>query len=181
MNLRELGLTNNRVGYKSLAEGIVCNAYGLRKESVRESFADFRSLEHRMEQLPTRDGIKFVNDSKATNVNSAWFALEETVGPIVWIAGGIDRGNSYDPLKDLVKKKVKAIVLLGVDTTLLEHAFNGALVMAHVTNMWDAVRVSYAMALPGDTILLSPACASFDLFVNYEDRGIKFKNEVFAL
>lgn len=181
MNLQELGLTNNRVAYKSLVEGIVCNVYGLRKEKVRESFADFRSLEHRMEILPTIRGVKFVNDSRATNVNSAWFALEETVGPIIWIAGGMDRGNDYGPLLLLVKKKVKAIVTLGLCNDDLQQAFSGNLVTVNMTNITDAVRVAYAMAVPGDTVLLSPACASFDLFENWEDRGKKFKKEVFAL
>lgn len=157
------------------------NFLDLRKEKIRESFGLPDGHAHRIEEIVRIRGVKFVNDSRATNVNATWYAMEETVEPIVWIAGGIDKYNDYEPLKALVATKVKAIVLLGTCNDKMQKAFRGALVTVNVTNMADAVWAAYAMAMPGDTVLLSPACASFDLFENYEDRGKKFKEAVCAL
>ena len=182
MSIQELGLTGRHNVYNSLAAGIVANIYGLRKEQIRESLADFKSLEHRMETVTKIRGIEFVNDSKATNVNSTWYALESTEKPIVWIAGGIDKGNDYSVLDPLVKKKVRGMICLGTDNTKLHSAFARKVdIMVNCTNMTDAVKMAYSLGNPGDTVLLSPACASFDLFENYEDRGRKFKDAVIQL
>ncbi len=182
MSIQELGLTGRHNVYNSLAAGIVANAYGLRKEQIRESLADFKSLEHRMESVAKVRNIEFINDSKATNVNSTWYALESMTKPVIWIAGGIDKGNDYAVMEQLVKKKVKGMICLGVDNTKLHSAFGKMVdIMVNVTNMKDAVRMAYQLGNPGDCVLLSPACASFDLFENYEDRGNKFKDAVIQL
>lgn len=182
MSIQELGLTGRHNVYNSLAAGIVANAYGLRKEQIRESLADFKSLEHRMESVAKVRNIEFINDSKATNVNSTWYALESMTKPVIWIAGGIDKGNDYTVMEQLVKKKVKGMICLGVDNTKLHSAFGKMVdIMVNVTNMKDAVRMAYQLGNPGDCVLLSPSCASFDLFENYEDRGRKFKDAVIQL
>lgn len=182
MSIQELGLTGRHNVYNSLAAGIVANIYGLRKEQIRESLADFKSLEHRMETVTKIRGVEFVNDSKATNVNSTWYALESTEKPIVWIAGGIDKGNDYSILEPIVKRKVKGLICLGTDNTKLHGAFGKLVdILVNVTNMKDAVRMAFHLANPGDVVMLSPACASFDLFENYEDRGNKFKEAVVQL
>lgn len=176
MTINEMGLGWSEYGEGNMAALIACNAFGLRKERVRESLIRPFSLEHKMELVGSLRGVKFINDSKATNVNSAWYSLEQTVGPIVWIAGGADRWNDYGPLLPLIKKKVRSMVCLGVDNRRL-HGFPVD-TKVNVTNMADAVRMAYKLAVPGDTVLLSPACASFDLFENYEDRGRQFKDEM---
>lgn len=182
MSIQELGLQGRHNVYNSLAAGIVANVYGLRKDQIRESMADMKSLEHRMESVAKVRNIEFINDSKATNVNSTWFALESMTKPVIWIAGGIDKGNDYTVLESLVKKKVKGMICLGVDNTKLHSAFGKKVdIMVNVTNMNDAVRMAYQLGNPGDVVLLSPACASFDLFENYEDRGNKFKEAVIQL
>jgi UDP-N-acetylmuramoylalanine--D-glutamate ligase len=182
MSIQELGLKGRHNVYNSLAAGIVANVYGLRKEQIRESLADMKSLEHRMESVAKVRNIEFINDSKATNVNSSWYALESMTKPVIWIAGGIDKGNDYAIMENLVKKKVKGMICLGVDNTKLHQAFGKMVdVMVNVTNMTDAVRMAYNLGNPGDCVLLSPACASFDLFENYEDRGKKFKDAVVQL
>lgn len=182
MSIQELGLSGRHNVYNSLAAGIVANVYGLRKEQIRESLADFKSLEHRMETVAKVRNIEFINDSKATNVNSTWYALESMNKPVIWIAGGIDKGNDYSVMETLVKKKVKGMICLGVDNTKLHSAFGKMVdVMVNVTSMKDAVRMAYHLGNPGDCVLLSPACASFDLFENYEDRGNKFKEAVVKL
>lgn len=182
MSIQELGLTGRHNVYNSLAAGIVANAYGLRKEQIRESLADFKSLEHRMESVAKVRNIEFINDSKATNVNSTWYALESMTKPVIWIAGGIDKGNDYTVMEQLVKKKVKGMICLGVDNTKLHSAFGKMVdIMVNVSSMKDAVRMAYQLGNPGDCVLLSPACASFDLFENYEDRGRKFKEAVVQL
>lgn len=182
MSIQELGLSGRHNVYNSLAAGIVANVYGLRKEQIRESLSDMKSLEHRMESVAKVKNIEFVNDSKATNVNSTWYALESINKPILWIAGGIDKGNDYSVLEPLVKRKVKGMICLGADNIKLHAAFGKMVdIMVNVTNMNDAVRMAYQLGDAGDCVLLSPACASFDLFENYEDRGAKFKSAVIQL
>jgi UDP-N-acetylmuramoylalanine--D-glutamate ligase len=182
MSIQELGIRGRHNVYNSMAAGIVANIYGLRKEQIRESLANFKSLEHRLETVTKIRGIEFINDSKATNVNSTWYALESVSKPIIWIAGGVDKGNDYSVLEGLVKKKVRAMICLGVDNTKLHAAFSKHVdIVVNCTNMRDAVRMGYQLSNPGDAVLLSPACASFDLFQNYEDRGKKFKDAVIQL
>jgi UDP-N-acetylmuramoylalanine--D-glutamate ligase len=182
MSIQELGLTGRHNVYNSLAAGIVANVYGLRKEQIRESLSDMKSLEHRMETVAKVRNIEFVNDSKATNVNSTWYALESMNKPVIWIAGGIDKGNDYTVLEPLIKKKVRGMICLGLDNTKLHSAFGKMVdIMVNVSNMNDAVRMAYHLGNPGDVVLLSPSCASFDLFENYEDRGKKFKEAVIQL
>ncbi len=182
MSIQELGLSGRHNVYNSLAAGIVANVYGLRKEQIRESLSDFKSLEHRMESVAKVRNIEFINDSKATNVNSTWYALESMTKPVIWIAGGIDKGNDYSVLEPLVKKKVRGMICLGSDNSKLHTAFGKLVdILVNVTSMNDAVRIAYQLGNPGDVVLLSPACASFDLFENYEDRGKKFKESVIQL
>jgi UDP-N-acetylmuramoylalanine--D-glutamate ligase len=141
--------------------------------------SDFTGVEHRLERFLKVHGIEFVNDSKATNVNSTWYALESVYKPIVWIAGGVDKGNDYNMLQGLVGNKVKAIVCLGKNNTKLHEAFGDTVAdIVDASSMEEAVKAAYYLARNGDTVLLSPACASFDLFENYEDRGNQFKQEV---
>jgi len=176
MSLAELALKGKHNTYNSMAAGITGNVLKIKKEIIRESLMDFRGVEHRLEPVLKVHGIQFINDSKATNVNSAWYALESMHTPVIWIAGGVDKGNDYSELLDLVKEKVRAIVCLGVDNKKLHEAFEGVVeTMVDCTSMKDAVRSAYYLARDGDTVLLSPACASFDLFKNYEDRGKQFK------
>lgn len=182
MSIQELGIRGRHNVYNSMAAGIVANIYGLRKEQIRESLMNFKSLEHRLETVTKIRGVEFINDSKATNVNSTWYALESVNKPIIWIAGGVDKGNDYASLEALVKKKVRALICLGVDNTKLHAAFSKHVdIVVNCTNMRDAVRMAYQLGNPGDAVLLSPACASFDLFQNYEDRGKKFKDAVIQL
>ena len=179
MSIFELALQGKHNLYNSMAAGVAARILDIRKESIRESFADFRNAEHRMEFVNTVHGIDFINDSKATNVNSAWFALESMQKPVVWILGGVDKGNEYEMLNDLVKEKVKAIVCLGKDNKKIHEAF-GSIVsdITDTLSAHEAVSVAYQKGKKGDVVLLSPCCASFDLFDNYEDRGTKFKKEV---
>ena len=176
MSILELALQGKHNAYNSMAAGIASMVFNIRNEQLRESLSDFTGVEHRLERFLTVHGIEFVNDSKATNVNSTWYALESISKPIVWIVGGIDKGNDYSMLNGLVKEKVKAMVCLGKDNKKLHEAFKG-LVKNRVdaTSMDEAVKAAYYLARNGDTVLLSPACASFDLFENYEDRGRQFK------
>jgi UDP-N-acetylmuramoylalanine--D-glutamate ligase len=140
------------------------------------------NAEHRLEFVATVNGIEFINDSKATNVNSTWYALESMQKPTIWIVGGQDKGNNYAELTDLVKEKVKAIVCLGVDNKKIIKAFKGVVeTIVETENAVDAVALSYRLGTKGDAVLLSPACASFDLFKNYEDRGVQFKQAVRGL
>ncbi len=168
--------------YNSMAAGVIAGILNIRKETIRESLMDFRNVEHRLEPVISVHGIKFINDSKATNVNSAWYALESTDAPIIWIAGGVDKGNDYSILQDLIKTKVKAIVCLGEDNSKLIKAFGNKVdKIIETKGMTEAVKTAYYLGAKGDTVLLSPACASFDLFENYEDRGSQFKNAVRSL
>jgi len=179
MSVSDLVLKGLHNQYNSMAAGITGNVLRIRKNLIRESLMDFQGVEHRLENVLKVHGIQFINDSKATNVNSSWYALESVQGRIVWIAGGVDKGNDYNPLMDLVKEKVKALICLGKDHTKLHKAFDGVVeTIVDTNNMKEAVRTAYFLANKGDTVLLSPACASFDLFENYEDRGWQFKEAV---
>lgn len=176
MSILELALQGKHNAYNSMAAGIASMVFNIRNEQLRESLSDFTGVEHRLERFLTVHGIEFVNDSKATNVNSTWYALESISKPIVWIVGGIDKGNDYSMLHGLVKEKVKAMVCLGKDNKKLHDAFKGIVKnRVDATSMNEAVKAAYYLARNGDTVLLSPACASFDLFENYEDRGRQFK------
>lgn len=182
MSIHDLALQGKHNLYNSMASGIAARVLDIRKETVRESFSDFENIEHRLELVNTVHGIDFINDSKATNVNSTWYALESMQKPVIWIAGGVDKGNDYNMLMDLVKSRVKAIVCLGVDNQKIIDAFKDVIPDIIETKTADeAVRASYKLGKKGDVVLLSPACASFDLFENYEDRGRKFKAAVRSL
>ena len=162
-----------------MAAGIAATTLGIRKEKIREAVADFKSLEHRMEFVAMVRGVEFINDSKATNVNSTWFALESMQKPVVLILGGLDKGNNYSLIEGLVKDKVKAIVCMGIDNSKIHKAFEGIVSpIVDTASAEDAVQTSFKLATKDDVVLLSPACASFDLFKNYEDRGAQFKQAV---
>lgn len=179
MTIHDLALKGLHNTYNSMAAAIAGKVLNIRKDVIRESLADFQGVEHRLEPVITVCGINFINDSKATNVNSTWYALECMETDIVWIAGGIDKGNDYSELFQVVKKKVKAIVCLGKDNKKIMAAFKDKVpTIVETLSMEEAVRSSYYLAAKGDTVLLSPACASFDLFSNYEDRGRQFKEAV---
>mgnify|MGYP001815365064 CR=1 FL=1 len=182
MSLFELALQGKHNLYNSLAAGIATRLLDIRKEVVRESLSDFRNIEHRLEYVMSVHGIDFINDSKATNVNSTWYALESMDKPVVWIVGGVDKGNDYEMLLDLVRDKVKGIVCLGIENKKIMETF-GEVVndIREARTASEAVQRAYELGRKGDTVLLSPACASFDLFKNYEDRGWQFKNAVRAL
>jgi len=164
----------------SMAAAIAAQTINIKSEVIRESLQTFASVEHRLEKLPfTVRGVEYINDSKATNVNSTWYALESMDTPVIWIAGGTDKGNEYETLFDLVSEKVKALICLGVDNSKLLESFEERVpVITEARSMQEAVEKAYEIAQKGDTVLLSPACASFDLFKNYMDRGVQFKNEV---
>ena len=179
MKFTELALQGKHNIANSMAAGIASRILELRKESVRESLENFENIEHRMEYVSKVHGVTFINDSKATNVNSTWYALETMKTPTVWIAGGQDKGNDYNDLTELVKNKVKAIICLTNDSVKIRKAFSKdieTIIDVHTAD--QAVRVAYELSREGDTVLLSPACASFDLFEDYEDRGRQFKAAV---
>jgi UDP-N-acetylmuramoylalanine--D-glutamate ligase len=179
MTIHELALKGRHNTYNSMAAALAGKVINIRKEVIRESLADFQGVEHRLEPVITVCGINFINDSKATNVNSAWYALECMETNIVWILGGVDKGNDYSELFPVVKKKVKAIVCMGKDNKKIVEAFHDKVpTIVETGSMEEAVRSSYYLAKKGDTVLLSPCCASFDLFKNYEDRGRQFKAAV---
>lgn len=165
-----------------MASGIAARLLDIRKEVIREGLSDFQNVEHRLEPLGFVRGIEFINDSKATNVNSTWYALESMNKPVIWVVGGQDKGNDYSGLLELVEKKVKAIVCLGKDNRRIKEVF-GAIVPAifETRTARDAVKAAFLAGVPGDVVLLSPACASFDLFENFEDRGKQFKQAVYDL
>jgi len=176
MYLEKLALQGKHNTSNSMAAGIAALLMEVRNEHLRDSLSDFQTVEHRLEFVARVHGVEFINDSKATNVNAAWYALECQTRPVIWIAGGVDKGNEYGTLLPLVQQKVKGMVCLGVDNEPLLDSFGEHLMrIAEATTMTDAVKAAYAMADDGDVVLLSPACASFDLFKNYEDRGRQFK------
>jgi len=154
----------------------------IRKEKIREAVQTFQNLEHRMEPVATVRGVEFINDSKATNINSTWFALESMEKPTILILGGVDKGNDYELLKEMVVEKVKALVCLGKDNVKIHHAFEGIVnVIIDTQSASEAVHAAFSYAEVGDVVLLSPGCASFDLFKNFEDRGTQFKRAVIDL
>ncbi|MEO8086886.1 MAG: UDP-N-acetylmuramoyl-L-alanine--D-glutamate ligase [Bacteroidota bacterium] len=182
MLIQDLALQGKHNIYNSMAAALSARSLEIRNEVVRESMSDFHNIEHRLEYVMSVNGIEFINDSKATNINSTWYALESYHRPVVLILGGVDKGNDYGMLEELVKEKVKAIVCLGIDTRKIHKAFKSLVTeIVDVTSAEDAVKESYRLAKPGDIVLLSPACASFDLFENYEDRGRQFKAAVRGL
>lgn len=179
MTIHDLALKGRHNIFNSMAAAIAGKVLAIRKEIIRESLSDFQGVEHRLEPVITVYGINFINDSKGTNVNSTWYALECMETEVVWIAGGIDKGNDYSELLPVVKQKVKAIVCLGKDNRKIIEAFKEIVpTIVETVAMEEAVRSAYYLAKKGQTVLLSPACASFDLFVNYEDRGRQFKQAV---
>lgn len=179
MSVDDFKIKGKHNQYNTMAAGIAAATLGIRKEKIREAVTTFESLEHRMERVAMVKGVEYINDSKATNVNSTWFALESMTKPVILILGGVDKGNDYNVLKELVKEKVKAIVCLGTDNRKIHEAFGDVVsLLVNTGSAADAVGAAYHFAEKGDAVLLSPACASFDLFKNYEDRGNQFKQAV---
>ncbi|MES2432138.1 MAG: UDP-N-acetylmuramoyl-L-alanine--D-glutamate ligase [Bacteroidota bacterium] len=182
MNISDFALKGKHNQYNSMAASLAATAVDIRKEKIREALQTFESLEHRMEPVITIKGVEFINDSKATNVNSTWFALESMDKPTILILGGVDKGNDYSLIKELVKDKVKAIVCMGIDNRKIHEAFGDIVsLIVNTSSADEAVKSAFHFANKGDAVLLSPACASFDLFKNYEDRGTQFKQAVKSL
>lgn len=182
MSIYDFALKGKHNQYNTMAAGLAASVIGLRKDKIREAIQSFEALEHRMEPVATVRGVEFINDSKATNVNSTWYALESMSKPVILILGGVDKGNDYSLLVDLVKEKVKAIVCMGTDNIKIQEAFQQHVpVMVNTSSAAEAVHSAYQLSNKGDVVLLSPACASFDLFKNYEDRGKQFKEAVMEL
>lgn len=179
MSVYDLAIKGKHNWYNSMAAGIAARTMEIRKETIRESLISFKGLEHRLEFVATVRGVEFINDSKATNVNSVWFALESFQKPIILILGGVDKGNDYSLIRDLVREKVRAIVCLGLDNRKIHEALGKDVdLMINTASAREAVHAAFHFASKGDLVLLSPACASFDLFRNYEDRGKQFKKAV---
>ena len=179
MEQEELSLTGKHNIYNSLAAGLAANIAGVRKECIRKCLGDFPGVEHRLEKVATVRGVTWINDSKATNVDACWYALESMTTPTILIIGGKDKGNDYNEIKELVKQKCRALVFLGADNSKLHDFFdNMGVTIADTHSMEACVSECYRLAMPGDTVLLSPCCASFDLFKNMEDRGEQFKTLV---
>jgi UDP-N-acetylmuramoylalanine--D-glutamate ligase len=177
--LQDLALGGKHNIYNSMAAALAAKAAGIENDVIRRSLATFQPIEHRLEPVLSIKDVLYINDSKATNIDSAWYALECQKRPVVWIVGGTDKGNDYSILNKLVKEKVKGIVCLGVDNSKIHAAFGGMVSnMVDALSAEEAVQKAAAMAQAGDVVLLSPCCASFDLFKNYEDRGEKFKAAV---
>lgn len=179
MSVEDFAIKGKHNQYNSMAASLAATALDIRKEKIREALQTFESLEHRMEHVANIKGVEFINDSKATNVNSTWFALESMTKPVILILGGVDKGNDYNLLKELVKEKVKAIVCMGTDNRKIHEAFGDIVpLIVNTSNAQEAVQAAFHFSNKGEVVLLSPACASFDLFKNYEDRGRQFKQEV---
>lgn len=179
MSVYDFTLKGKHNQYNTMAASIASTIIGLRKEKIRVAIESFENLEHRMETVSTIRGVEFINDSKATNVNSTWYALESMTKPTILILGGVDKGNDYSLIRELVKEKVKAIVCLGKDNRKIQEAFqNDVSLMLNTSSAEEAVQAAFHFSNKGDVVLLSPACASFDLFKNYEDRGNQFKQAV---
>jgi UDP-N-acetylmuramoylalanine--D-glutamate ligase len=182
MSIEDFAIKGKHNQYNSMAASMAATALDIRKEKIREALQTFESLEHRMEKVATVKGIEFINDSKATNVNSTWYALESMTKPVILILGGVDKGNDYSLLQELVSEKVKAIVCLGIDNHTIHEAFADIIpLILDTRSAQEAVQTAFHVANKGEAVLLSPACASFDLFKNYEDRGEQFKKAVRAL
>lgn len=179
MNVEDLSLMGNHNVANSLAASIAGKILNISNENIRKSLMTFQAVEHRLEQVAEIGGVKFINDSKATNVNATYFALESMKQPTVWLVGGVDKGNNYAEIEELVKKKVKAIVCLGIDNQkIIDFFADKKEFIYNTSSMEEAVKVARSVAESGDAVLLSPCCASFDLFKNYEDRGEQFKKQV---
>tara|TARA_B110000003_G_C16644398_1_gene531460 strand:- start:367 stop:1686 length:1320 start_codon:yes stop_codon:yes gene_type:complete len=179
MTMQELALQGKHNIFNSMAAAMAARVFEVKDTVIRQAMIDFQNVEHRLEYVLTVHGIDFVNDSKATNVNACWYALESMTKDVVWIVGGVDKGNDYTELASMVDEKVKAIICLGLNNENIIDAFRGKVdTIVQASNMQEAVSQSYALARKEDVVLLSPACASFDLFANYEDRGFQFKKEV---
>jgi len=179
MSISELALQGKHNIYNSMASGIVAKVLDIRNATIRESMGDIKNIEHRLEHVAKISGVDYINDSKATNVNSTWYALESVNTGVILIMGGVDKGNDYNMLKDLVRSKVKAIICLGKNNKRIHEAFEDDVeVIVNTFSAFEAVQIAYHLAKKGNTVLLSPACASFDLFKNYEDRGNQFKAAV---
>ena len=177
MPTKELALQGMHNTYNSMAAGLAASIVNVRKESIRQSLQDFQGVEHRLEYVATVKNVRFINDSKATNVNSCWYALQSMKTPVILILGGTDKGNDYSEIEELVIANVKGLIFMGMDNSPLHKFFDGKITnIIDVQSMEDAVKTAYKMANEGETVLLSPCCASFDLFKNYEDRGNQFKN-----
>ena len=182
MEEEELALTGRHNLYNSMAAGISANIAGIKKQTIREALSDFKGVPHRLERVKTVNGVEYINDSKATNVNSCWYALQSMTNPTILILGGKDKGNDYNEIKDLVKEKCCGLIYMGLHNEKLHDFFDGmGHPVADVQSMKDAIDAARNMAKPGETVLLSPCCASFDLFKSYEDRGDQFKACVNAL
>ena len=179
MYLQELALGGKHNVYNSMAAALAAKAMDIDNEVIRDGLASFQAVEHRLEKVLSIRDVLYINDSKATNVDAAWYALECQSRPVIWIAGGTDKGNDYSTLLPLVKEKVKALICMGIDNKKLHESFDEAVKWTYdVTSAEEAVKLADSLAAPGDVVLLSPCCASFDLFKNYEDRGRKFKEAV---
>ncbi|HNX11800.1 MAG TPA: cyanophycin synthetase, partial [Paludibacteraceae bacterium] len=177
MPATELSLKGMHNTYNSMAAGLTASIVNIRKESIRQSLQEFQGVEHRLEYVATVKNVKYINDSKATNVNSCWYALQSMKTQVILILGGTDKGNDYTEIEELVKEKVSGLIFLGVDNSKLHEFFDGKVEnIADAHSMEECVKTAYMMAKPGETVLLSPCCASFDLFQNYEDRGKQFKS-----
>lgn len=176
MFINDLALQGKHNLYNSLAAAIAARTVDIADDVIKESLTDFEGIEHRLEKVTKVRGVSYINDSKATNVNSTWYALECMSEPVIWIVGGVDKGNDYNELKEVVAQKVKAIICLGVDNSKIVQSFKDIVpVIEETQSMQQAVKLGYQMGKKGDVVLLSPACASFDLFENYEERGNQFK------
>jgi len=179
MSISDLSLRGTHNTYNSLAACLAARTFDIRNEVIRESLADFKGLDHRLEFVSKIGGVEYINDSKATNVNSTWYALESMTKPVVWIMGGVDKGNDYSVLVDLVRKKVKAIVCMGVENLRIHESFSKHVdLIVNTMSARECVKLAHYLSDKGDVVLLSPCCASFDLFQNYEDRGNQFKEAV---
>ena len=179
MTIQELALQGKHNIYNSMAAAIATRVLDVENDIIRQSMFDFQNIEHRLEYVLTVHGIDFINDSKASNVNASWYALESMTKPVIWIVGGVDKGNDYNEIKELVKEKVKVIVCLGESSKKIQKYFKKIVnKIETASSMQEAVRASYSLADKGDVVLLSPTCASFDLFDNFEQRGQEFKNQV---
>lgn len=182
IHMKNLTLKGTHNTYNSMAAGVVSSLLDLKNEQIRESFLNFSNIEHRLEFIGKIKGVTYINDSKATNVNSAWYALESMQNPTIWVAGGVDKGNDYTDLKPLVREKVRMIICLGLDNSKIHQAFQEDVEMIiNVTSAQEAIHVASRLAKSGENVILSPACASFDLFEDYQDRGRKFKQAVLKL
>ena len=179
MYINELALQGKHNLYNSMAAAIAAKVVHIDNEQIRQSLMTFEGVEHRLEKVLKIKNVLYINDSKATNVDSAWYALDSMTTPVIWIAGGTDKGNDYAPLYNLVKEKVRVLICMGLHNEKLHDNFKDKVdKIVDVTSAAEAVKVAYENAIPGDTVLLSPCCASFDLFKNYEDRGRQFKEAV---